>query len=150
MAARRLIFVLIVMLMLSSFAAALVPVSNRDDEDPSTATTAPEPAAGHGKLVRARITADARKPKTIQIALGDQLALAVTATRAGEVEIPDLGELEDVEPGTPARFDLLPLASGTYDVRLVEPNRLLGRIVVGPPKEASEKESRKAAGKRAG
>jgi len=130
MAARRLIFVMIVMLMLSSFAAALVPVRESDEETSTSTSVATVDSQARGRLVEARIDASAREPKTIRIELGDQLTLTVASDTPGEIEIPELGELEDAEAGTPAHFDLLPFEAGTYEVRLVEPERLLGRIVV--------------------
>lgn len=151
MAARRLIFVMIVMLMLSSFAAALVPVRD-DEDDTSTSTTAaaPKRLASEGRTVEKRIDAAAKESKTIRIALGDHLVLEVASNRAGTVEIPALGELEDVEPGTPAHFDLLPYRESAYDVRMVGSGRLLGQIVVTPPPPENEKRGRKRNGKPAG
>ncbi len=126
---------MIVMLMLSSLAAALVPV--RDDEEESSSTTATEtpahPPTGPGEAVEARIDAGEGEPKTIRIALGDQLTLQVADNSPGEVSIPDLDLLEAVEPGTPAHFDLLPTSSGTYEVRLLDGDVLLGEIIVGSP-----------------
>ena len=140
MAARRLIFVMIVMLMLSSFAAALVPPRDSDEET-STSTTAAKAkaAASQGRLVEERIDASAKETKTIRITLDDHLVLQVASNRAGSVEIPGLGAFEDVEPGTPAHFDLLPYKGGAYDVRLAGSGRLLGQIVVSGRPEQKER-----------
>ena len=133
MAARRLIFVMVVMLMLSSFAAALVPVRESDEETATSTSVATLDSHAGGRLVEERIDASAREPRTVRIELGDQLTLTVASDTPGEIEIPELGEFEDAEAGTPAHFDLLPFETGTYEVRLVEPERLLGRIIVRAP-----------------
>lgn len=127
---------MIVMLILSSLAAALVPVRDSDEETSSTvSTTIPStPPPGPGETVEDRIDAGAEEPKTIRIALGDQLALEVAHSEPGEVSIPDLDEVDAVEPGTPAHFDLLPTSAGTYDVRLLDPDVSVGEIIVGPRK----------------
>ena len=131
-AARRLIFVLLVLLMISSFAAALVPVERNAREDDSSSTTidrdrrGPAPAAG--KLL-VRTDRGRRAPRTVRIRLGDQLQLAVAADALDEVEIPALGEIEAVDPDSPALFDLFPLEPGTLPdpPRRRRPGRRLDR-----------------------
>jgi hypothetical protein len=85
--------------------------------------------------VRATITS-ARGPRTVRIRDGDQLALVVRHRRPDEVEIARLGVLEDVDPLSPARFDLLP-PEGRYAVRLLEERRQIGEIVVRPARRTS-------------
>ena len=133
MAARRLIFVLLVLLMISSFAAALVPIerSARDDESSSTTTTeTTEAAAPPAGELKVRTIRAGEHPRTVRIRLGDQLQLAVAADALDEVEIPALGEIESVDPGSPALFDLLPLDPGRYSIRLVDADRVVGSIEV--------------------
>lgn len=151
MAARRLIFILLVLLMISSFAAALVPVERDSREDDSSSTTSTEtaqaPAPPAGELVVRRIEAG-EKARTVRIELGDQLRLAVAADALDEVEIRALGETEAVDPVSPALFDLLPADPGTYPIRLVEADRVIGRIEVeaAAAKEPTPKERRERAG----
>ena len=145
MAARRLIVVMLTLLVISSVAAALVPVDRDRLEDSSTETTTTAPPAPRGELVREAIRADARRPARVEIKLGDQLVLRVTSTRPGEVEIPRLGELADVDPDAPARFDLLPSEPGTFRVRFIElaptvdRTRTIGRIEVSPRGESGKR-----------
>ena len=140
MAARRLLFMLIAILVISSFAAALVPVERATRTD-STAP-APKPAAGAepsgGRIIERRVDAGARRAPTVRIPLGDQLVLTVAADRLDQVEIPALGELEDVEPSTPAAFDLLPVDPGRYAVRIVDADRRVATIEVEPPKRSEK------------
>jgi hypothetical protein len=144
-AARRLVILMLVLLGVSTIAAALVPVDRDAGTDETTTTTTSTPAEKRddsgGKLVPGFIDAASRKPEVVRIELGDQLALRVTSRRNAEVEIPRIGELEDVGPDAPARFDLLPFEAGRYAVRLVEPRRTIGRIEVRRP--AKEKPARK-------
>jgi hypothetical protein len=138
-AARRLILAMIALLVLSSAAAALVPIE-RDGTNSSTTestTTAPKPT---GKLRHAKISAAAKKPQTVEVTAGDELALTVKVPppAADQVEIAALGELEDVDQYTPARFDLLLTDAGRYDVRLVEADERVGRIVVRKRRSAQD------------
>jgi hypothetical protein len=134
-AARRLILVMLVLLVLSSILAALIPVDRNQARNGSTSsvtttTVAPLPT---GKLLHRTIATDDPTPKRIKLNLGDQLELTVTSAKlADQVEIPAFGELENVDPNLPARFDLLALEPGSFAVRLVEAKRVIGRIEVAP------------------
>jgi hypothetical protein len=137
-AARRLLIVMLVLLGVSTVAAALVPV-DRDaggDETTSTSTTTRERPTG--ELVPKSIHAGAEEPKTIRVEPGDQLQLIVTSRNADEVEIPALDQLEDVDPDAEATFDLLLFEPGHFDVGLVESERKIGEIVVTRPKPANK------------
>jgi hypothetical protein len=135
-AARRLIILMLVLLAISSVAAALVPVDPEglSDESTTISTHTPKRELPAGRLVPKTIDADRDHPKTVRIELGDQLQLRVTSRRADQVEIPRVGELQDVDRFTPAEFDLLPFEPGSYPVRLVEAKRKVGRILVTRPK----------------
>ena len=137
MAARRLILVMLVLLVLSSAVAALIPVERDALEDTSTSTTTTtQEAPEAGELVERKINADAKQPTTIRMARGDQLDVTVTSSKAGQVEIVELGVFEGVDPDFPAHLDLFPVDQGTYPVRLVpdepagDPGRVIGRVVV--------------------
>lgn len=131
MAARRLILVMLVLLVLSSILAALVPVDRaRNDSTSSIATTTVAPLPT-GELVHRTIATDDPTQKPIELNLGDQLDLTVTSSKlADQVEIPAFGELENVDPNFPAHIDLLALEPGSFAVRLVEAKRTIARIEV--------------------
>jgi hypothetical protein len=129
MAARRLVMVLFVLLVVSTLAAALVPPPDEEPEETSTPTRTTEHKPTN-KLVRATVAADVKKPERVSLRLGSELQLRVTSERFEEVEIPTLGEFDEVDRFAPAIFDLLPEEEGTYPVRIVEGNRLIARIVV--------------------
>jgi hypothetical protein len=145
-AARRLLIVMLVLLGVSTVAAALVPVERDADGDDTTTTSTTTTKRPTGELMRESIHAGAREPQTIRVHVGDQLQLEITARKADQVEIPRLGELEDVDPDAPARFDLLLFDRGRFGVRLVEAERLIGEIVVRPrqpPKDSKRVEEKK-------
>jgi hypothetical protein len=132
-AARRLLILMLVLLGVSTVAAALVPVDRTVDDETTTTTTSTREAPT-GELVPESIDAGADTPTTIRVQVGDQLQLRVTSPEPDEVEIPALDELEDVDPEAPARFDLLLFNRGQFPVRLVEAERKIGEIVVDNPK----------------
>ena len=124
---------MLVLLGMSTLAAALAPPPPKPDETTSTtSTTQPSPQEPTGgELVEATIKAQAKKPEKLHIPRGDQLALTVESKRAGQVQIQGLGLIEDVAPLSPARFDLLADHRGSHEVRLLQPKRKLGVIELG-------------------
>lgn len=128
---------MLVLLGVSTLAAALVPVDPDALRDESTTTsTSTATRAATGKLVRASIDADKRNSQTVRVQVGDQLQLRVESPkRADEVEIPALDELEDVDPDAPAHFDLLLFDKGRFPVRLVDADRQIGAIEVSKPRK---------------
>jgi plastocyanin len=134
MAARRLLIIMVVLLVLSSVAAALVPPpTERSAPEESEEETAIESEAGDDRrraaeVVTVRVDAEAQRPELIAVGVGDQVALTVQARAFHEVEIPALGLLQPVEPGAPARFDMLIDRSGSFLVRLAGGGRAIARI----------------------
>jgi len=147
---------MLVLLVLSTVLATLVPVDREgvSDESSSTTTTEPEsPAIAAGELVRRSIAADDATPERIELERGDQLALIVTSSKlADQVEIPDFSGLENVNPDFPARFDLLALETGSFPVRLSEAERVIARIEVGAAAEAArlDRDQRRGGGREGG
>lgn len=141
MAARRLVIVMLVLLGISTLAAAVIPVELDEDEREEALTEPPDVPRAAGELVSARIDARAEDPAVIELRVGDQLALTVRAGRPDQVEIPAVGELRFVGPLAPARFDILAWEEASYAVRLVDADRLIGRIEIGPPRARLERES---------
>ena len=135
MAARRLIAILLALLVVSSFAAALAPREEADQTDGtgSEPTTAPTTTDGEelgGALVERRIPPDPKQPVVLELEQGDQLQLLVAVPRPAPVRVPALGESSYATPGTPARFDLLLREPGRYPVAVGD-GTTVGRIEVG-------------------
>ena len=147
MAARRLVILMLILLGVSAFAAALAPDRRTDDSTTTeaTSTTEASPPVDRGILVRKRIDASAIEPASIEVEAGDQLALTVTADEPVQVEISELGLLEDAQLGSPARFDLLLDQGSSLDVLstpLEGEARVIGTIDVslaGPDGPATRK-----------
>jgi hypothetical protein len=130
MAARRLIMVLLALLLVSSIAAALIPVERSTRDTSSTTTTEPAAHAPTGKLVVRRIDAAAHRTPEIRMRVGDELRLTIESDRPDQVAIPALDQLEPVDLGAPAHFDLLADQARVYTVHLVEADRTIARLVV--------------------
>jgi hypothetical protein len=133
MAARRLIIVVLVLLGVSTLAAALAPPPENGEESTTTTTTAKREHSQPrgGQLVEETIDAQARRPQSVAVPLGDQISLRVKSSRAGQVEIPDLGLLTDVTPTDPAQFDILASSKGSHEVRLLGSERPIAFLELG-------------------
>jgi len=147
MAARRLVILMVVLLAVSTLAAALIPVpDDSDDSDgertgtlrgaPPAARPGPAPAPST-REVRARIDTAASPPQRVEVRVGDRLSLLVTSTFSDSVEIPALGLLRAVDPDAPAMFDLLIGRAGGFDVRTLEAGLVAGCVVATAPSELS-------------
>jgi hypothetical protein len=137
-AARRLLILMLVLLGVSTVAAALVPVDRDAGGDETTSTSTSTRERPTGQRVPESIHAGADRPKTIRVNPGDQLQLKVTSPEPVEVEIPGLDEVEDADPYAAATFDLLLFETGDFQVRLVESRRKIGEIVVERPKPVAK------------
>jgi hypothetical protein len=132
-AARRLILAMLVLLVLSSIAAALIPVDRSKLSDSSTSTSSsPTTTPAQGALIEKEISTAAKKPPTIRMQVNDELRLTVTSPVPNMIEIPAFGELENVDPDLPAQFDLLTYEPGNFAVRLVDPPGLVAHLKVAP------------------
>jgi hypothetical protein len=158
MAARRLLIVMLVLLGLSTLAAALVPQhSLRDGTTGSTTTTQPTestttpapPPAGRslsveifvgGKKVPvvAAPLCKKRKPECEPLHVGDQLSLEVLSKEQAELEIPAFGLVGVASDNSPAFFQLLPQEPGTIGVLFTSPRQVAARIVVLSPQAAKK------------
>ena len=136
MAARRLLILMLVLLVASTLAATLIsPQAEREETTSRRERTSGErgrDGTQHqlGNRVSKTIHASAGGTERIRLRLGDQLALSVRSATADQVEIPALGLIDDVDPGAPARFDILAETPGKFEVRLLDARRTVGRITV--------------------
>ena len=145
MAARRLILVMLALLVLSSIAAALIPVQrDRVPARESTTTEPKKPTIVPGTFVQKTISADAKDETRIRIRVGDQLGLKVTTEHPGSVEIPAFGQFENVDPAFPARFDVLALEAGSFPVKLVD-KRTIATIEVAARAQSGRRQLERGA-----
>lgn len=138
MAARRLLILLLAVVAISTFGAALI--APRPEPGPATTTTTTQEHEGvapgrsaPGRLIEASVHTDARRADSIRLRPGDQLELTVRSRIAGQVEIPRFGLLENVGPNRPARFSLLLNEAADFEVRLAGSGRTVARIEVSAP-----------------
>jgi hypothetical protein len=150
MAARRLLIVMLVLLGLSTLAAALVPQRTLREGTTGTtttqATTTTPPPPNPAFLRPTKITVGGKKfPVVSPIHVGDQLRLLVRSRVPAEIQIPEFGLLGFASPNTPARFELLPQNPGTFGILFAATGQVAGRIkVVAPSAEKRKKKGKKA------
>jgi hypothetical protein len=135
--ARRLLILLLVLLGISTLAAALAPVKSPKDTTTTTTTTPTlttpsAPPAKSAGLFKYTIDANSKNVNVVELYVGEELLLTVKSKLYDQVSIPKLGQIEPVSPGFAAKFDLYLNQRGTYAVRLVGANRLVGRLSVSP------------------
>ena len=116
-----------------SLGAALAPPP-KDDDEPATTAARPRTTPAGPSQIELRQPAP-EVPPVRRVRTGAHVVLRVSARQPGSVEIPALGLIQPVEPGTPAQFDLLASRPGRYDVHLVatgaERTRLGTLLVAG-------------------
>ena len=141
MLGRRLLVLFAVLLGLTALATSLAPrpTGTRPgfvQRTPSpTPTPSPEPAAGGTRRIVKTISADPGKPSArVSARVGDILELTVSGDVLDAVEIDDIGELEPIEPGSPARFEVLLERPGELRVSLTDAERVVGVVKVAEPR----------------
>jgi hypothetical protein len=169
MAARRLLIVMLVLLGLSTLAAALIPPQALREGTSSTSTTEetettpadtvparkalPKPISvtvGGNTIPVLSCPASLRRARRCKpLRVGDQFTLKVRSKRADEVEMPRFGLIDIVEPNKPARFEILATSAGSYNVRFVSTGRIAARVVVEKPSGPKTDKKKPAKKKRA-
>jgi hypothetical protein len=106
-------------LVLSAVSLGAALSAPREDRDEPAATT-PAPRTSTPAAAAIALSQPAPEvPPERRVRTGAHVVLRVSARQPGNVEIPGLGLLQPVAPGTPAVFDLLATRPGRYDVQLV-------------------------------
>jgi hypothetical protein len=126
MAARRLLIVLLVLLGLSTLAAALVPQRTLRDNGTTGTTTnqttttpsaTPNPAFLRPTKITVGKSATGKKLfPLVRADVGDQFTLLVRSSFPTQIEIPEFGQLGFATADTPARFELLADTPGTFGI----------------------------------
>jgi hypothetical protein len=144
--ARRLLIVMLVLLGISTLAAALVPERTLRRGTTTTtaaqpALTAPTPSPTSGRSLIASIVVGGRKVPVVAgpvcarpkqkcgppVHVGDQVTLLVYSRFGTELEIPEFGLVSFATPQAPARFELLASAPGTFGILFVPRHKVAGR-----------------------
>jgi hypothetical protein len=123
MAARRLLIVMLVLLGLSTLAAALVPQHTLRDGGTTgttatraTTTTAAGPTNPAFRRPTKIIVGGKKFPVVAPVSVGDQVTLLVRSRFPTEITIPEFGLVGFATPDTPARFELLLDNPGTIGI----------------------------------
>lgn len=137
MAARRLLIVMLILLGLSTLAAALVPQrALRNGTTSGTTSTQSSPTTPSPPITDvlppvAEITVGGKKfPVIAPVHVGDQLTLLVRSRRPRQISIPEFGLIGFATRDTPARFELLPTTPGTFGILFAPSGKVVGRIEV--------------------
>ena len=133
---RRMTWIVLALLGVMVFVVTVSP-PDRNAKNGSTASVTPTPASGAEPLTDpdafdARMelsTAPGSASKTVDAEIGDRVELIVDGAAIDSVALGDLS-MKSVEPGVPARFELLADTAGAYPVVLVNENRRIGTLVV--------------------
>ena len=133
MAARRLLIVMLVLLGISTLAAAFLPAPEREaattaEEEPRARGAEPEAAAAEatGRVVDARFLVPPPRRQVVGLRPGDRLRLDVSGNAGDDILIPAFGLTETMTPDATARFDLVIDRPGVFAV-----TRFAGGAVVG-------------------
>ncbi len=141
MLGRRLLVLFAVLLGLTALVTSLAPRPTvtrpglAQVTPTTTATPAPTRPQTSSRRIVQTISADPGRPRTkIHARVGDILALTVRGDVLDDVQIEAAGKVVPIEPGSPARFELLLDRRGELRVDLVEAERLIGVVEVSPPR----------------
>jgi hypothetical protein len=156
MAARRLLIVMLILLGLSTLAAALVPQhalrgGTTGTTTTQTAPTTTTPPAPTGRSLSVEILVGGKKipvvasplckqpkPKCEPLHVGDQLSLQVLSKINAQLEIPAFGLLGVASHNAPAFFELLPQEPATIGVLFASSRKVAARINVLSAKAAAK------------
>jgi hypothetical protein len=135
MAARRLLIVMLILLGLSTLAAALVPQHTLRNRTTTGTTTPSVPSTPTAPITNAlppvaEITVGGKKFPVVPVHVGDQFTLLVHSRRPRELAIPEFGLVGFATPDTPARFELLPNTPGTFGILFTGSGKPAGQIDV--------------------
>jgi hypothetical protein len=90
-----------------------------DDKDTTTEAAKPPREPPPASVTVAFRHPSPEKGQVRRVRSGAHVVLTVSGRVPGDVEIPGLGLIEALAPGTPAVFDVLASRPGRYDVLLV-------------------------------
>jgi hypothetical protein len=138
MAARRLLIVMLILLGLSTLAAALIPQHALRDGTTGTTTQATTstttPSRPAGRALGAKIFVGGKKepvvagpvcakrePRCEPIHVGDQLSLLAYSKAPAELDLPEFGQVGFASRAAPAQFELLLDTAGRFGILFADP-----------------------------
>jgi hypothetical protein len=128
MVARRLLIVLAVLLGLTALAAGVAPRQSLDPDPAPPVAAAPTPKAATGNVQK---TLDAQSTgQRIEAKIGQLVTITVKSDTLETVSLDQYGD-QTAEPDSPAMFDLLADAAGSYPITL-DDGQEIGTLEVKP------------------
>jgi hypothetical protein len=163
MAARRLLIVMLVLLGLSTLAAALVPQRTLNEggttattTTQTTTTAVPNPSFRRPiKITVGKSAAGKKLFPQVRAQVGDQFTLLVRSSFPTQIAIPEFGLIGFGTPDTPARFELLADTPGTFGILFgasAKPGMIgkpAAQIAVVQPGAKEQKKAERRKGKKA-
>ena len=113
---RRILLLFALVLGLSALVAALAPPPDESGERDEPAVEASPRSGAPPRVVRLAVPRGTETPPTRRVAPGARVSLEVTVSRAGEVEIDELGLRQAADPRAPARFEFIAPRTGQADL----------------------------------
>jgi hypothetical protein len=132
MLGRRFLILVAVLMGLTALAASVAPRDPAIRDERRQATPTPTATAPSGpattRTVEREVSADADRPQRVVVDEGDIVQLEVASSQVDSVVFMD--EVEPVDPDSDARFNVLADAVGTYDISLLDADRVIGTVEV--------------------
>ena len=130
MLARRLLFLVAAMMVVTFVASVLAPRPVTEPiEPPPTPNTGGAAAPAKG-VVELRLDASAGRPRTVDARVGETVQLTVEGDTADGVLIDGLDQIRFMEPLTPAVFELRLDRAGEFPIVLMESQETVGSLNV--------------------
>jgi hypothetical protein len=105
----------------------------RQAREPGPPTGAPQPAS----VGPSTLSLDAAENDAVRLPAGEAATLEVSVEEPGSIEIPELGLSATADVLTPARFDVLAMEPGRYDLTFTpaadQQSEAAGKLVVTSP-----------------
>jgi len=124
--ARRLLIALAVLMALTALAASVAP--HKTSLQPDAGGTPPAAAEPAPKPVEETLDTAAQGQR-VAAKIGQSVTIVVRSQDVESVELAEYGT-ETAEPDSPARFELLADAPGSYPIELVESGRRIGVLEI--------------------
>ena len=132
---RRMTVIVLCLVGLMVFVVTIAP-PDRGGQNGSRARVTPTPAPQEPltdpdafDVSETLSAAPGAKARTVDAEIGDRVELIVDGATIDSVALGELS-MKSVEPGVPARFELLAETAGSYPVVLVNENRRIGTLVI--------------------
>jgi hypothetical protein len=145
MLARRLLILIAVLMGLTALTAGLAPRQAPDETQPtptpgqqSAEPAAPADDSVADELAEPGVTqhvidaSEGARAERITARTGERVRITVEGPVLDSVELGDNVAIAQISPEAPASFELLPDKPADYDIRLVEADRRVGRLVIEP------------------